>query len=126
MRGPEIDPAELLRLIADTVSFVEDYLEERSGSLWDHEVPARGKVDDPSAALPSPRTLRLQSDKLLGEILIQLGFLTEEQLAKGLQIQRASGERIGEALVATGALTWEQVNRAREIQDQLRRTCVTR
>ena len=41
----------------------------------------------------------------LGEIFVQRGFVTPEQLDQALQRQRETGERVGEALVAQGAIS---------------------
>ncbi|MBI2104712.1 MAG: Flp pilus assembly complex ATPase component TadA [Candidatus Omnitrophica bacterium] len=45
-----------------------------------------------------------QGDKL-GQILIKAGLLTEEQLAKALEVQRGTRKRIGEVLVEIGITT---------------------
>lgn len=65
--------------------------------------------------------LRTSTEKLLGEIFLQLGMVSNEQLEEGLERQRASGYRIGESLVDLGHMTWDQVTRAREVQKLLRR-----
>jgi hypothetical protein len=41
----------------------------------------------------------------LGQIFVQRGFVTPEQLDQALQRQRETGERVGEALVAQGAIS---------------------
>ncbi len=41
----------------------------------------------------------------LGEIFVERGFVTPEQLDQALQRQRETGERVGEALVAQGAIS---------------------
>jgi len=43
-----------------------------------------------------------QQKKLFGELLIEQGVITPDQLAKGLERQRKTGERIGRALIALG------------------------
>ena len=45
-----------------------------------------------------------QGDKL-GQILIKAGLVTEEQLAKALEVQRGTKKRIGEVLVEIGLMT---------------------
>lgn len=47
-----------------------------------------------------------------GELLIELGFVTEGQVAEALALQPLSGARIGEALLALGYLTRPQLQRA--------------
>lgn len=60
------------------------------------------------------------ADCLLGEIMVRLGRISEEQLERALQVQRATGMRVGEALVDIGATNWTQIQRALEIQAQRR------
>ena len=61
-----------------------------------------------------------ENGKLLGEIMIQLGFATREQIDEAARTQRAAGVRLGEALVSSGVATWAQVRRAVSVQGQLR------
>ncbi len=125
VRSETLGPQQLVLVIAELVSRVEQSFDERLGDPWENAALDK----DPEAhapALPTPLSLRMRNEKLFGEILLQLGFVNDEQLSKGLQLQRATGERIGETLVALGALTWEQVGRACEIQDRLKHACVAR
>lgn len=46
-----------------------------------------------------------ESWRRLGEIFVQRGFVTPEQLDEALRRQRETGERVGEALVAQGAIS---------------------
>ena len=59
--------------------------------------------------------------KRLGDILVEKGYLTMEQVEEGLKIQRQSSERerklIGEILVDRGMVTEAQVKEALEAQD---------
>jgi hypothetical protein len=41
----------------------------------------------------------------LGEIFVERGFVTQEQLDQALERQRETGERVGEALVAQGSIS---------------------
>ena len=47
----------------------------------------------------------LKTAEKVGEVLIKSGILSEEQLAKALEIQRGSTKRIGEILVELGLTT---------------------
>ncbi|MBS2032047.1 MAG: general secretion pathway protein GspE [Deltaproteobacteria bacterium] len=47
--------------------------------------------------------------KRLGELLLEQGAITAEQLQAGLGLQRQSGNRLGAALVALGVLTEERL-----------------
>jgi len=55
--------------------------------------------------------------KPLGDILIQAGLIGPAELAKALEVQKASGHRLGEVMVAMGYLTEADV--ARGIAGQL-------
>lgn len=59
--------------------------------------------------------------RLLGEIMIQLGFCTRQKVNQALKIHKATGMRLGEALVNGGAATWEQVKRAISVQNQIKK-----
>ncbi|HWI64472.1 MAG TPA: GspE/PulE family protein [Symbiobacteriaceae bacterium] len=50
--------------------------------------------------------------KLLGDSLVQSGLIGAAELAKALEVQKASGHRLGEVLVALGYLTETDVARA--------------
>ena len=80
--------------------------------------------DPPAAALPALRPvrsdLRLVSDMLLGDLLVRMGKVTQEQLERGLRDQRATGTRIGEALVQLGFATWKDIQEALQIQTERR------
>ncbi|MFH1441438.1 MAG: hypothetical protein ABIH18_05315 [Candidatus Omnitrophota bacterium] len=51
-------------------------------------------------------------NKQLGQLLIEQGSLTEEQLNKGLALQKEKGGLIGELLVELGFLTEEDIAQA--------------
>lgn len=50
--------------------------------------------------------------KALGDLLIEAGLIGPTELARALEVQRASGHRLGEVLVAMGYLTDSDVARA--------------
>jgi len=84
---------------------------------------AAGQVDEPeapAAALPTLRPvsddLRLVTEMMLGEVLLNMGRITQSQLEEGLQLQRAAGLRIGEALVQTGAVDQQTIRVALRAQ----------
>ena len=57
------------------------------------------------AGTPEAEARSNDSWQRLGEIFVQRGFVTPEQLDQALQRQRETGERVGEALVAQGAIS---------------------
>ncbi|MEG1346300.1 MAG: hypothetical protein RSC78_06175, partial [Acidaminococcaceae bacterium] len=54
--------------------------------------------------------------KRLGEILLEAGELTEQQLEHALTAQKQSGKRLGETLVILGFLTERQILKTLEKQ----------
>ncbi len=48
----------------------------------------------------------------LGDVLVNSGVITEEVLHKGLELQKASGNKLGETLVDAGLATEENIARA--------------
>jgi len=69
----------------------------------------------------TPRTL-------LGSVLIDLGFATEEQVQKGLAAQKGpkKGKRLGEVMVELGFITPEQLQRALKTQEARRQSMKTK
>lgn len=57
-------------------------------------------------------TLKKIVNKRLGEILEDAGYLTEENIANALKIQKESGERLGEIVVKEGYCSPENIIRA--------------
>lgn len=57
------------------------------------------------------------SKKRLGEILLDLGVITEEQLAHALQIQREEKRLLGQVLIKLAYVTPETIISALDMQD---------
>lgn len=57
----------------------------------------------------------------IGEILVQMGSLTEEQLNEALKEQKATGKRFGDLLMQKGWVTQEDIDRVvrRQIEDEI-------
>ena len=58
---------------------------------------------DPTQVSLTPADVRLR--RPIGEIFVELGFITADQLEAALVVQRRTGARIGEILVEQGSLT---------------------
>lgn len=54
--------------------------------------------------------------KRLGELLLAAGVITEEQLAKGLEIQQQTKQRLGTALISHGIITEDELIEAMQMQ----------
>ncbi len=50
--------------------------------------------------------------KRLGEMLLEKGFITENELARALEYKRETGKPLGEALVELGYVTWDEITHA--------------
>lgn len=57
----------------------------------------------------------------LGELMLEQGIVTREQLDYALKMQRAAGLRLGEALIQLGYASREQVRQALVLQEKMRR-----
>ncbi|MCS6861677.1 MAG: hypothetical protein NZT92_15325 [Abditibacteriales bacterium] len=58
----------------------------------------------------------LSRGPLLGQILLSLGKITNEQLAQALAVQRQNRRYLGEILVELGFITGEDIEKALGIQ----------
>ncbi len=61
----------------------------------------------------------------LGDLLLEKGLITEEQLHLAIQIQKTNQLQIGEILVANGWVTKRQINKALRVQSKLRNAILT-
>lgn len=52
----------------------------------------------------------------LGDLLVQYGIISDEQLQQALKIQRETGAKIGEALIQLGFVTKQSINEVLEYQ----------
>ena len=69
----------------------------------------------------SPRDgLGVINDMLLGEILLQMGSVSDEDVSNALKTQNEKGIRFGEALVENGAANRQSVETALRLQNHLR------
>jgi hypothetical protein len=124
-----IGPDGILRVVLRLVNVVRDAFEEdeleKASEQPDsslHETSAARRGWTPlQARRDDDSSLRLVSDLVLGEVLVQLGHAKPDQVDRALRVHRATGRRIGEALVEIGAVTWDQIEHGVRVQDHLRR-----
>jgi hypothetical protein len=81
-----------------------------------------------SLGAPPPRKSELKLElrergkgPMLGELLLDQGHISKEQLDYALKMQRAAGLRLGEALIQLGYATREQVKQALLLQEKMRK-----
>ncbi|MEH6563463.1 MAG: pilus assembly protein PilB, partial [Marinobacter sp.] len=56
----------------------------------------------------------------LGRLLVNRGYLSEDQLDDGLRLQRDSGKRLGEVFIAAGWITERELGRVLKHQSRYR------
>ena len=89
---------------------LKDDLEGKEGKLPDVDLPAlRMRIKDCEQVTPDPG-----GTKKLGEILVEDGVITKENLREGLKVAQQSTppKKIGEALIAEDKATPKEVSRA--------------
>jgi len=133
LRGPQ--DAECVRCL-EAASLLIAYLARMGSLAGDDVLPIAVRIlrsaASPGAALPRRAAAKgasvplrssteLVSDMLLGQILLKRGYLSEAQIQKALDVQRASGQLFGEVLIQIGAVTWDQVVEGLQYQDACRR-----
>ena len=88
------------------------------------QVDAKGRRErkSRSAVILSILEDYFESDKRLGEILVDLGVLTHSDLSKGLELQKTqfADKLLGDILLEEEYVTREAVERALMIQDRQR------
>ena len=62
-----------------------------------------------STASPPPPTTQVRPGKLIGEIIVELGFATPDQVDQAVSIARETGRPTGNVLVGNGTITTEQL-----------------
>ena len=68
-----------------------------------HGERRRAEPPQPGAPAPAPRRSRL------GQLMVERGLVTEEQIEEALREQRSSGRKLGETLIAQGVITSEDL-----------------
>ena len=81
--------------------------------------------DTNSAIVPSVAALQMKQPRL-GDVLIQAGAITKEQLAQALQLQKSSGQRLGEILISEGIISDTRLAEALSTQLRLPLFSLTR
>lgn len=54
--------------------------------------------------------------KLLGQVLMEAGMMTIDDLNAALEIQKSTGQKLGEVLLGMGVVTAEQLKMALEFE----------
>lgn len=68
--------------------------------------------DEPSALISPEQSSEAPAWRPLGRVLVDSGYLEQEELDRALEIQRERGGRLGEILIARGSMTGQSLARA--------------
>ncbi|MFT5287709.1 MAG: hypothetical protein ACI8TQ_003897 [Planctomycetota bacterium] len=117
----DLTPERLSRMVVKLLTQVEASFDTGAERMLPSSMGIGGPAEDEA----DDSTLRMVSDQCLGEILMQTGVISTEEVEEGLRAQRATGVRIGEALVMLGKVNWDQVESAVRLQQKLRSTIET-
>ncbi len=60
--------------------------------------------------------MKKQIRKRLGDLLLEVGLITAEQLENALKVQKTTGKKLGEVLISEGAVTQENIIEVLEFQ----------
>lgn len=56
--------------------------------------------------------------KLLGQILMESGMITIDDLTEALEVQKSSGQKLGDVLICLGMITPEELEMVLEFQGE--------
>jgi len=56
--------------------------------------------------------------KLLGQVLMESGMITIDELNEAIEIQKSSGQRLGDILISLNMITQEELEMALEFQGE--------
>ncbi len=80
--------------------------------------PAPNYGPTPGGPAPDGAGLQLVNHRKLGEILVSMAMVSQEDLDRALRAQKANGKRLGDVLVSMGLLTKEMIESAVRLQKQ--------
>lgn len=89
------------------------------------EKPAKKSKPSANAKSPAPQSEERESHTLLGQVLVELGYITIYQLDEALQIQRNEFQKdakpLGQVLLELGYCSPNQLIRAIQVQTDYRK-----
>ena len=56
--------------------------------------------------------------KLLGQVLMESGMITIDELNEAIEVQKSSGQKLGDILISLEMITPEELQMALEFQDE--------
>jgi len=112
-RHGQVSGRHALMLVTDILTQV---IEALGGEVTAEERGPGQQLPSPAGPQQPSLGLRLMDQNRLGEILVSLSMLTQEQLERTLRHQKALGRRFGETLVDLGYLNKAAVDSALRMQ----------
>jgi hypothetical protein len=88
----------------------------RTGAHHGSAAARTGQAAQNAPPPPSTLGLRLMDHRKIGEILVSLSMLTQDQVERALKHQKANGKRLGETLVELNYITKSAIESALRIQ----------
>ena len=92
-------------LISESQLHEATVIQRKSGKSMASILIAAGIISTEDLSLILGEQIQISNKKRIGEVLVDQGLITVEQLQQGLEHQKAHGVRLGESLVALGAVT---------------------
>ena len=56
--------------------------------------------------------------KLIGQVLMESGMITIDELNEAIEVQKSSGQRLGDLLITLDMITQEELEMALEFQNE--------
>ena len=56
--------------------------------------------------------------KLIGQVLMESGMITIDELNEAIEVQKSSGQKLGDVLISLGIITQEELEMALEFQNE--------
>jgi type IV pilus assembly protein PilB len=56
--------------------------------------------------------------KLIGQVLMESGMITIDELSEALEVQKSSGQRLGDVLITLDMITQEELEMALDFQNE--------
>ncbi len=122
--APGLEPGEGLPLSLGTEVSDALPLHERSPMQEGSPLPQELVEDAPASLRGEPEDMReihVINDMMLGEILVQLGIITSDDIQRALNLQLREGLQFGESILRIGAATVSEIQTGIRIQGHLRR-----
>ncbi|MFH1479235.1 MAG: diguanylate cyclase [Candidatus Omnitrophota bacterium] len=105
--------------LMETISEIKKYLKTLPGSnfLINRRTPAKRDFIEPGPSISKdPLKNKRTGHKPLGQILIDSGVLTKEQLDAALNKHWSTGQKIGQSIIDLGMASFGDITRALEMQ----------